>query len=153
MIVMKKGFTLIELLVSITIIAVLISVGVVTFGSATRRSRDARRKSDVEQLRSALEMYRADNNAYPSSAGAWQTINSSSILQTSLVTGAIVYLPVLPQDPRNSTQQYRYQGAAAAYCITTYLETNNTSDVDSCTPDSAGGPSGYTTYPYGLRSP
>lgn len=148
---MKKGFTLIELLVSITIIAVLVGVGVVTFGSATRRSRDARRKSDMEQLRSALEMYRADNNRYPSTGGAWQNLNTT--LQAALVTGAVVYLPALPQDPRNSTQQYRFQSSTSSYCIVANLEVSDTSNISTCSTAGAGGLPSYTTYPYGLRNP
>ena len=55
---MKKGFTLIELLIAVSIIAILISIGVVSYGSVNKRSRDAKRKGDIEQLRSGLEMYR-----------------------------------------------------------------------------------------------
>ncbi len=62
---MKKGFTLIELLVVITIILVMSGIGVVSYTGAQRNARNSKRKADLEQLRSALEMYRDDNDVYP----------------------------------------------------------------------------------------
>jgi prepilin-type N-terminal cleavage/methylation domain-containing protein len=54
---LNKGFTLIELLVVIAIIAILSSVVVVSVISVRARARDARRKSDLEQIRIALNLY------------------------------------------------------------------------------------------------
>lgn len=59
------GFTLIELLISVSIIAILISIAVVQYSSVNKRSRDGKRKADLEQIRTALEMYRADKGEYP----------------------------------------------------------------------------------------
>src|SRR3989339_1204903 len=61
----NKGFTLVELLVVATIIAILAGIGVTSYISLSRQSRDSRRKADLENLRSALEMYRSENNYYP----------------------------------------------------------------------------------------
>ena len=52
------------LLVVIVIISILIGMSVFGIQGARKNSRDARRKSDLEQLRSALELYRADNGGY-----------------------------------------------------------------------------------------
>ena len=80
---MRRGFTLIEVLVAVTIIAILTSIGVVSYSSVNKRSRDAKRKGDVEQLRSALEMYRADNSYYPNTgSGSW---TDASGAQTSTI--------------------------------------------------------------------
>jgi len=62
---MKRGFTLVELLVSATIIALLAGIGVASFSALSKQSRDSRRKADLENLRSALELYRSDNDYYP----------------------------------------------------------------------------------------
>ena len=54
----SRGFTLIELLVVIAIIGILITVGAVSYQRAVRLSRDSKRKTDLEQIRQALETYR-----------------------------------------------------------------------------------------------
>jgi type II secretory pathway pseudopilin PulG len=76
------------------IIVVLATIGLTSYSSANRRSRDARRAADLEQLRSALEMYRADNNRYPPGA--------------SLVPLVPNYINILPRDPRTNVP-YTYQ--------------------------------------------
>jgi len=61
----KKGFTLIELLVVISIIGLLSSLAVVSLNSARTKARDALRKADMSQMRTALGLYYMDNNRYP----------------------------------------------------------------------------------------
>ncbi len=88
----KKGFSLLELLVSATIIAVLTTIGIVSYSSVNKRSRDVKRKSDIEQIRSALEMYRSDNGQYPNP--------SLDVLVTS------GYMPAVPTDSDSSSYPY-----------------------------------------------
>lgn len=142
---MKKGFTLMEVLVATAIVAILISVSVVTFAPINKRSRDAKRKSDVEQIRSALEMYRADNGSYPNTgSGIW---SDAANLATPLVP---TYLPAIPSDPK-TTQTYRYQatnfsgGNYYGYCVSALLESEDPSDT--CTPDTVN------SHNYGIKSP
>ena len=65
------GFTFIELLVATTIIALLSAIGLVSFTSANRKARNGRRQADLEQVRSALELYRSDEGLYPATDGNW----------------------------------------------------------------------------------
>ena len=60
-----KGFTLIELLVVVSIIGILIALSIFGLQGARESSRDARRKADLETIRSGLEIYKADCNDYP----------------------------------------------------------------------------------------
>jgi prepilin-type N-terminal cleavage/methylation domain-containing protein len=53
----KKGFTLIELLVVVAIIGILSSITMASLNSARAKARDARRMSDLSQVRSALYLY------------------------------------------------------------------------------------------------
>lgn len=53
----QSAFTLIELLVSISIIAVLITVGLSSYSAAQKKARDAKRKADLRDIRTALEQY------------------------------------------------------------------------------------------------
>lgn len=61
----KKGFSLIELLVVATIIIVLTTIGVISYRSASIKSRDSKRKADLETVRQALVLYRSDVGSYP----------------------------------------------------------------------------------------
>ncbi|MFH1713446.1 MAG: type II secretion system protein [Candidatus Jacksonbacteria bacterium] len=61
----QAGFTLIELLVVIGIIAVLATIGTVSFGSASAKARDAKRSADIRTIQSGLEIYNSDKGYYP----------------------------------------------------------------------------------------
>lgn len=61
----RKGFTLIELLVVIAIIGLLSSLAMVNLNSARAKARDALRKADMSQIRTALNMYYDNNGHYP----------------------------------------------------------------------------------------
>lgn len=142
----SAGFTLLEVLVSATIIAVMTAVGMVSYSSVNKRSRDVKREADLEQIRSALEMYRADNGEYPDTGAGSMT--DAQNLGSVLVP---VYAPAIPEDPGTTTDYY-YQGIStggvySSYCICGNLETITTGFQTTCT----------VTLPaacdYGLKSP
>ncbi len=62
---MKKGFTLIELLIVIAILALLMSIIIVTLNPAEllKKSRDTKRVSDLNALRTAINLYVTDKAA------------------------------------------------------------------------------------------
>ncbi len=61
----KRGYTLIELMVVIAIICILVAFGYTNYVTSLKKARDGKRKSDLEQIRGALEMYRTDEEEYP----------------------------------------------------------------------------------------
>ncbi|MEK7171210.1 MAG: prepilin-type N-terminal cleavage/methylation domain-containing protein [Patescibacteria group bacterium] len=63
----RPGFTLIELLVVITIIGILITLTTVAIVPVQRKSRDARRKADVNSFLAAANLFKADFKIYPNS--------------------------------------------------------------------------------------
>lgn len=63
----KDAFTLIELLVSIAVIATIIGLSLPNFLGARVRARDARRKSELSQLKTALQLYYNDYKIFPPS--------------------------------------------------------------------------------------
>ncbi|NCP45489.1 MAG: prepilin-type N-terminal cleavage/methylation domain-containing protein, partial [Flavobacteriales bacterium] len=55
----SKGFTLIELIVVIVVIGILAGLVIIRIGSASKDARNAKRKADLAQIRTAIEQYRA----------------------------------------------------------------------------------------------
>ncbi len=122
----RAGFTLIELLVAISVIGILIGISVFGLQGARESSRDAKRKADIEQVRSALELYRADCNVYPVPLPV-----AGASLKGSSPTGACLssntYLAVMPTDPV-AGNVYRSSSTATTYEICAALE-NGTGSV------------------------
>jgi len=90
---MKKGFTLIELLVAISILAVLSTLVLANLNSARERGRDARRKSDFHQIKTALRLYYNDNQAFPADiifGSAW-TPYMNEVPFDPLNVGLLIY--------------------------------------------------------------
>ncbi len=117
----KGGFTLIELLIVIAIIAILLAVGTTSYLTASKQSRDSRRKTDLEQIRQALEMYRSENGTYPSQ-GAGNT--PSGLTPT--------YITTIPSDPKEGTYYYSVGTPATTYALCATLEIVPASPVSGC---------------------
>ena len=62
------GFTLIELMIVMGIVGILSTISLFALQGTREGARDARRKSDLEAIRSALEIYRSDCHGYPAQA-------------------------------------------------------------------------------------
>lgn len=65
----SKGFTLIELLVVISILGVLAGLIVNNLNDSRARARDARKKQNLAQMKTALRLYYNDYQGYPASSG------------------------------------------------------------------------------------
>jgi type II secretion system protein G len=108
----REGFTLIELLVVIAIISLLSSVILASLQSVRAKARDATRKSDLLEMRKAVELYYSDHGSYPSTAGSWWGVAANGGSRpTSGPTGYIpglapTYIPVLPTDPLGVVTAY-----------------------------------------------
>lgn len=107
----KKGFTLVELMVVILIIGILIGLSLVASVGVKKSARDGKRKSDLEQIRSALEMYKSDEGEYPDD-------------DDDLVSD---YLSELPSDPSGYIYYY-YRVSTNTYQLCAHLETGTSDD-------------------------
>ncbi len=116
----KKGFTLIELLVVISVIAVLTTLLMVNFVGIRQRGRDGQRKSNLFNIQTALELYRADNGSYP------LTLTCGGALSS----GDAVYLSEIPCDSLTDAP-YAYTSAdGSTYTLVACLENENDGDAD-----------------------
>ncbi len=61
----NKSFSLVELLIVVAIILILATVSVIALKDQQAKARDAKRISDIRQLRTALEFYYSDEGEYP----------------------------------------------------------------------------------------
>ncbi len=70
----RRGFTLIEILVVIGILGVLSGIIVGSLNVGRERARDAKRISEVTELKKALELYYAQHSRYPISTSCGATV-------------------------------------------------------------------------------
>ncbi len=94
----RRAFTLIELLIVVAIIAILAAIAVPNFLEAQTRSKVSRTLADVRSMRTALESYRIDNNAYPETDFGVAEVNNG-VLGPLRMTTPISYITSLPSSP------------------------------------------------------
>ena len=114
----QKAFTLIELLVVIAIIGLISTIAVVALNDARSKARDTKRKADLKQIRTALELFYDSNGNYPPEAYGTDTSigcdgtypNASDWCAGSdlndLVTAG--YMSNIPIDPKNNSTYFYY---------------------------------------------
>ena len=126
----QKGFTLIELLVVIAIIGILAAMVLVGLSGVRGRARDATRKSDLGQIKRALEVYRADqpNETVP--------VDTTGTVAGDLGAAlAPTYIRSVPEDPLG-TPVYNYDTDTGNVNFALWATLENTNDPDivaSCT--------------------
>jgi hypothetical protein len=92
---------------------------------AKESSRDARRKADLEMIRSGLEIYKSDCNLYPEASEVvkFTALEGTAAAPSSCLTSNI-YISSVPSDPLDPARVYTYtpNGDRSAYTLCATLE-------------------------------
>lgn len=127
----NKGFTFVELMVVIAIGSIMFAVATVSFRDISRNSRDARRKSDMESVRQAIELYRSSTGAYPDTGtGIYMDCTSLGGSGTGICSATQLYMTKTPVDPKDDATQYTYSSTGTTYQLTSTVMEN----IDGCPP-------------------
>lgn len=102
------GFTLVEVLVVVVILGILAAVVVPRVMSRPDDARAVRAAQDVAAIVAALDMYRLDNYAYPSSEQGLAALVTRPSAASGWREGG--YLATLPRDPWDREYQYLNPG-------------------------------------------
>lgn len=158
----RRGFTLIELLVVIAIIGILAGTLIYSYSGVRGRARDAKRISELDQVRQALQLYSQDNATYPT-ADTCTPLSDPTMVSIFQPTGKPAYLPQIPSDPSytgtgSSWPDYCYISPSSEggshFVLWAKLETATNANAykagshvptDSSTPPTGYGPDSYFT--------
>lgn len=70
----RAGFTIVELLIVIVVIAILAAISIVAYTGIQNRAREATIASKETQARKALEVYKVENDRYPTSQSEFDSL-------------------------------------------------------------------------------
>lgn len=111
----SKGFTLVELLIAIAVIGVISAIGVSTYGGVREKAQDSVRKSDLQGIAAALELYYAKHGEYPIDATPCPKQSNVLYIHPGNEEFLRFITGTLPKDPKLNTE----------YCYETDEEGNN----------------------------
>ncbi len=137
MVMNKKGFTLIELLVVIAIIGILSGLIIVNLSGAQNAAYDAKVKAQMDQFRTAAEVYKATTGggAYNTTAGTVSITNACTATANTIMVsggdGEKACTNALADSAGTSAMHIINGTSAPAYCFEMTLKGGGEFCVDS----------------------
>ena len=101
----EAGFTIIELLVVLALISILATMGMAQYRNGQIHAREAVLKTDLFDLRDAIDQYYADKGMYPTTLDALVTDGYIRKIPVDPITNAADTWQTVPSepDPNNPT--------------------------------------------------
>lgn len=154
----KRGFTLVELLIVISLIGILAVGSAGAYLNTQKKARDARRKTDLETLRQAFELYKATNSEYPpytppaagNSEGSTDNNTFKNRITGSGDGGPFVNPASYPADPKSAQNYFYNRNSGTTYIVCARLESP---DAGSTCPGGGNCGTGANSCNYGLIQP
>jgi general secretion pathway protein G len=119
----NRGFSLIEIMVVIVIMGILVSVVAVNIVGRPDEARQLKAKMDIQNLETALKLYRLDNGRYPSTEQGLQALvepPSVGQLAQNWRKGGYLEKGKVPKDPWGNEYIYFSPGIHGDFDITSY---------------------------------
>jgi prepilin-type N-terminal cleavage/methylation domain-containing protein len=128
----QMGFTLMEIMVAIVIIAILSTVGLVTYSSIQKNARISKRIQDLAAMKTALETYKSATGSYPNFIYTTApTCTNGGNASTALAALVPTYMPTIPTDPLGGASNCYLYSSNAASASNEYKLRTNTSEMDN----------------------
>jgi len=158
-----SGFTLVELLVVIIIIAILATVGLVTYGSVQKEARKVKRMGDLAAIETNLQLYYQAKGKYPntsissrSECALWGSLSPNDVIKDTTTGDTLVpiFMKSFPSDPSmdkaNNTSCYVYASDGTNYKlidinINEFSQSDYSSNRNLIDPSRDGGPTTATS--------
>lgn len=121
----QLGFTLMEILIAIAIMGLLAGIGLRTFRNSQIKSRDAKRKGNLNQVARALELFQHDKGEFPGSSSGQLEYDGEVFAWGEAFYDPDdplhIYMSELPEDSRTG-YYYEAVGPGDGYRLYTRLE-------------------------------
>lgn len=141
----RAGFTFVEVIVTVAIISLLTTLAFVSYANVRVKARDAARVSSINQLMTALQLYKYDTKSYPTVVVGGQPLRA----------GQTTYISAIPTNPEPRTdggcadKDFHYATTSSGYMITLCLGENTGSlkkGINICTNGQCQGIADYKAY-------
>jgi len=129
----QSGFTIVELLIVIVVIAILAAITIVAYNGIQQRANNSRRVADIQAAAKAVNLYYAQNGAYPiSGTGAVTDVRTDTNCMVGTQTEdwipgvAPTFIAKLPQSDGkrpngNNTGCYKYWSDGNTFIVSAWI--------------------------------
>ncbi|MAL99335.1 type II secretion system major pseudopilin GspG [Hydrocarboniclastica marina] len=115
------GFTLIEIMVVMVILGLLVAVVAPNLMGRSDQARVTVAKTQMKQVSNALDLYKLDNNRYPSTEqGLNALVEKPTGTPEPRNWNPDGYMPSVPRDPWDNPYDYSSPGMTRAYDLISY---------------------------------